>query len=217
MIIQTKSKKKWHTISKYMSITFSTGLSKTSFGISFTIRQEGIFQSSSPSTSWSPFSGSIIRSNQKYRISIAWSPIRMIMNIQTGNISCKRYLSSGCITCHLVIFLTLILDFLVLENVVMITSLPLFMFNITVSGFSIKSMFLWRGHLLTLVEPSIPKLQQKTSTETLKGAVGLKRTGMVWYGMVCRRLPELKVPRLYFFSFCTSSSSEGPTPFKTST
>ena len=32
-----------------------------------------------------------------------------------------------------------------------------------------------------------------------------------WYGIVCRRLPEPKVPRLYFFSFCTSSSSEGPT------
>ena len=37
---------------------------------------------------------------------------------------------------------------------------------------------------------------------------------LVWYGTVCRCLPEPKVPRLYFFSFCTSSSSEGTTTFK---
>ena len=36
---------------------------------------------------------------------------------------------------------------------------------------------------------------------------------MVWYGM---QAPPRAVSRLYFFSFCTSSSSEGPTPFKCS-
>ena len=39
---------------------------------------------------------------------------------------------------------------------------------------------------------------------------------LLWF-MVCRRLPELNVPGLYFFSFCTSSSSEIPTPSKTCT
>ena len=39
----------------------------------------------------------------------------------------------------------------------------------------------------------------------------------IWYGQVCWGLLERKVPRLYFFSFCTSNSSERPTAFETRT
>ena len=39
----------------------------------------------------------------------------------------------------------------------------------------------------------------------------------VWYGMLCRCLPERRVPGLYFFYFYNSRSSEGSTPFKTGT
>ena len=34
-----------------------------------------------------------------------------------------------------------------------------------------------------------------------KWSIKYRIYGMVWYGMVCRRLPELKVPKLYFFFF----------------
>ena len=36
---------------------------------------------------------------------------------------------------------------------------------------------------------------------------------VVWYGMVCRRLPELKVPSLYFFSL-HQQFLWGPNPFQ---
>ena len=37
---------------------------------------------------------------------------------------------------------------------------------------------------------------------------------MVWFGLVCRRLPKLKVPNLHFSLMCSISSSEVPTPFE---
>ena len=37
---------------------------------------------------------------------------------------------------------------------------------------------------------------------------------LVWFGLVCRRLPKLKVPNLHFSLMCTISSSEVPTPFE---
>ena len=35
-----------------------------------------------------------------------------------------------------------------------------------------------------------------------------------WFGLVCRRLPELKVSNLHFSFMCSISSSEVPTPFE---
>ena len=46
------------------------------------------------------------------------------------------------------------------------------------------------------------------------GAKGARATDLFWFGLVCRRLPELKVPNLHFSLMCTISSSEVPTPFK---
>ena len=37
---------------------------------------------------------------------------------------------------------------------------------------------------------------------------------LVWFGLVCRRLPELKVSNLHFSLMCSISSSEVPTPFE---
>ena len=37
---------------------------------------------------------------------------------------------------------------------------------------------------------------------------------LVWLGLVCRRLPELKVPNLNFSLICSISFSEVPTPFE---
>ena len=37
---------------------------------------------------------------------------------------------------------------------------------------------------------------------------------LVWFGLVCRRLPKLKVPNLHFSLMCSISSSEVPTPFE---
>ena len=37
---------------------------------------------------------------------------------------------------------------------------------------------------------------------------------LVWFGLVCRRLPELKVPNLQFSLMCPISYSEVPRPFE---
>ena len=39
---------------------------------------------------------------------------------------------------------------------------------------------------------------------------------LVWFGLVCRRLPELKVPNLHFRLLCSISYTEVPTPFESS-
>ena len=38
--------------------------------------------------------------------------------------------------------------------------------------------------------------------------------GFVLFGLVCMRLPELKVDNLHFNFMCSISSSEVPTPFE---
>ena len=37
---------------------------------------------------------------------------------------------------------------------------------------------------------------------------------MVWFGLVCRRFPELKVPNLHFSLMCSISFSEVPMTFE---
>ena len=48
----------------------------------------------------------------------------------------------------------------------------------------------------------------------MKQYIGDVRIGLVGFGLVCRRLPELKVPNLHFCHMCSISSSEVPTPFE---
>ena len=36
----------------------------------------------------------------------------------------------------------------------------------------------------------------------------------IWFDLVCRHLPELKVPNLHFCLMCSISSAEVPTPFE---
>ena len=71
----------------------------------------------------------------------------------------------------------------------------------------------WKSLIYTLEESS---RSHPTSPDYLKndmeGFLTCSKKA-ISFGLVCRRLPELKVPNLHFSLMCSISSSEVPTPF----